>query len=86
MARLLDGRYKGCDKVILVCDNLNTHTKGAFYEAFPPAQAREKSNRYATKLPPGKRLATNDNGASSGTSRSPTLAQNYGPFTLKFKV
>ena len=22
--------------VILVCDNLNTHTKGAFYEAFPP--------------------------------------------------
>ena len=21
--------------MILVCDNLNTHTKGAFYEAFP---------------------------------------------------
>ena len=36
MARLLDGRYKRCDKVIVVCDNLNTHTKGAFYEAFPP--------------------------------------------------
>ena len=25
-----------CEKVILVCDNLNTHTKGAFYEAFEP--------------------------------------------------
>ena len=25
-----------CAKVILVCDNLNTHTKGAFYEAFAP--------------------------------------------------
>ena len=24
----------------LVCDNLNTHTKGAFYMAFPPEQAR----------------------------------------------
>jgi hypothetical protein len=23
-----------------VCDNLNTHTKGAFYTAFPPEQAR----------------------------------------------
>ncbi len=43
MARLLDGRYKGCEKVILVCDNLNTHTKGAFYEAFPAAQAASAS-------------------------------------------
>jgi len=24
----------------LVCDNLNTHTKGAFYEAFEPEKAR----------------------------------------------
>lgn len=40
MARLLEGRYAACDKVILVCDNLNTHTKGAFYEAFEPARAR----------------------------------------------
>ena len=26
--------------MILVCDNLNTHTRGAFYEAFDPATAR----------------------------------------------
>jgi DDE superfamily endonuclease len=45
MARLLDGRYADCQKVILVCDNLNTHTKGAFYEAFPPARARELVRR-----------------------------------------
>ncbi len=45
VARLLDGRYKGCDKVILVCDNLNTHTKGAFYETFPAAQARQYVRR-----------------------------------------
>ncbi len=41
MARLLENRYADCDKVILVCDNLNTHTKGAFYEAFEPARARK---------------------------------------------
>ena len=40
MARLLEGRYAACAKVILVCDNLNTHTKGAFYEAFKPERAR----------------------------------------------
>ena len=41
MARLLEGRYAHCEKVILVCDNLNTHTKGAFYEAFEPERARQ---------------------------------------------
>lgn len=40
MARLLEGRYAACEKVILVCDNLNTHTKGAFYETFEPERAR----------------------------------------------
>ena len=40
MARLLEGRYAACKKVILVCDNLNTHTKGAFYETFKPERAR----------------------------------------------
>ena len=40
MARLLEGRYATCDKVIVACDNLNTHTAGAFYEAFDPARAR----------------------------------------------
>jgi hypothetical protein len=37
---LLRTRYAEANKVILVCDNLNTHTKGAFYEAFPPEKAR----------------------------------------------
>jgi len=37
---LLEGRYAGCEKITLVCDNLNTHTKGAFYEAFEPDRAR----------------------------------------------
>ena len=45
MARLLEGRYARCEKVILVCDNLNTHTKGAFYEAFEPDRARQLVRR-----------------------------------------
>jgi hypothetical protein len=44
-ARLLEGRYADCAKVILVCDNLNTHTKGAFYEAFEPKRARQLVRR-----------------------------------------
>jgi hypothetical protein len=40
VARLLDTRYEGVGRVTLVCDNLNTHTKGAFYEAFSPERAR----------------------------------------------
>jgi hypothetical protein len=45
MARLLEGRYADCAKVILVCDNLNTHTKGAFYEAFEADRARSLVRR-----------------------------------------
>jgi len=45
VARLLDTRYAGVGRVTLVCDNLNTHTKGAFYEAFPPERAREYVRR-----------------------------------------
>lgn len=40
VAHLLDTRYADCDFVTLVMDNLNTHTTGAFYEAFPPEIAR----------------------------------------------
>jgi DDE superfamily endonuclease len=40
VAHILDTRYADCAYVTLVCDNLNTHTKGAFYEAFAPDLAR----------------------------------------------
>ena len=40
VAHMLDTRYAACEDVTLVCDNLNTHTTGAFYEAFEPARAR----------------------------------------------
>jgi len=45
VARLLEGRYRKCSSVTLVCDNLNTHTIGAFYEAFSPERARRLVRR-----------------------------------------
>ena len=52
MAALLDTRYKRAQKVILVCDNLNTHKKGAFYAAFPPAKARAYVKRIEFRYTP----------------------------------
>ena len=40
VAHLLDTRYVNGEILTLVMDNLNTHTKGAFYEAFEPAKAK----------------------------------------------
>lgn len=37
---LVDVHYPDADKIVLVLDNLNTHTPAALYEAFPPAEAR----------------------------------------------
>jgi len=45
MANLLEGRYAECEKVTVICDNLNTHTFGAFYEAFEPERARQLACR-----------------------------------------
>ena len=52
VAELLRTRYAKAEKVILVCDNLNTHTKGAFYEAFPPAEARALVRRLEFRYTP----------------------------------
>ena len=52
MANLLEERYADCKQLILVSDNLNTHTKGAFYEAFEPAKARELVRRIEFRYTP----------------------------------
>ena len=36
---LCDGRYPDAERIVLVQDNLNTHTPAALYETFPPAEA-----------------------------------------------
>src|SRR6266487_3484541 len=37
---IIDVQYPEAEKIVLVMDNLNTHTPSSFYEVFEPAQAR----------------------------------------------
>jgi hypothetical protein len=43
---LVDVHYPEAERIVLVQDNLNTHSPASLYQAFPPAEAR----RLATKL------------------------------------
>ena len=42
---LLDTHYPQTKKIVLVMDNLNTHTGASLYEAFPPQEARRLLER-----------------------------------------
>ena len=69
MTERLRTRYAEAEKVILVCDNLNTHTMGAFYETFPASQARELVRRIDFRFTPkhGSWLNISENELSSMT-------------------
>ncbi len=69
VAELMRTRYASAEKVILVCDKLNTHTKGAFYETFDPATARELVRRLEFRHTPkhGSWLNIAENELSSMT-------------------
>jgi hypothetical protein len=45
VASLIEGRYADTERVVVVCNILNTHMKGAFYEAFAPTRARQLIRR-----------------------------------------
>jgi hypothetical protein len=42
---LVDIHYPAAEKIVLVQDNLNTHTPGSLYEAFPPAEAKRLADK-----------------------------------------
>ena len=42
---LCDEVYPHADKIVLVQDNLNTHTPASLYESFPPAEALRLKER-----------------------------------------
>ena len=46
MNKLYHERYKNVEKVILVCNGLNTHSKASFYKAFSPEIAYELSQKF----------------------------------------
>ena len=49
---LVDVHYAEAERIILVMDNLNTHTPAALYEAFPPAEARRLVERLEIRHTP----------------------------------
>jgi len=42
---MVDEMYPKAERVILVMDNLNTHTPASLYETFPPAEAKRIADR-----------------------------------------
>ena len=52
--KMLAEQYPEAEKIILVQDNLNTHTPGSFYETFPPQEAFALSQRFEMIYTPKK--------------------------------
>lgn len=46
MQELADGLYPQAEKIVIVMDNLNTHSPASFYETFEPDEARRLINRF----------------------------------------
>ena len=46
MQELADGRYPLAKKIVIVMDNLNTHSPASFYETFEPQEARRLTKRF----------------------------------------
>lgn len=42
---LVDERYPNVERIVLVQDNLNTHTPASLYAAFPPAEAKRLADK-----------------------------------------
>ena len=49
---LLDDDYPDAELVILICDNLNTHSFGALYDAFEPREAKRLAVRLDIRRTP----------------------------------
>jgi hypothetical protein len=46
MKELADEKYPQAEKIVIVMDNLNTHSPVSFYETFEPDEARRLSDRF----------------------------------------
>jgi hypothetical protein len=52
MRELSDIHYPLAEKIIVVLDNLNTHSAASFYETFEPDEARRLINRFEFHFTP----------------------------------
>lgn len=52
LRKLADEMYPDAEMIVLVQDNLNTHSPASLYEAFDPAEARRLMNRFEVHYTP----------------------------------
>jgi hypothetical protein len=52
MQEVAQKHYPQAEKIVLVMDNLNTHTLASFYEVFPPAKAKALAERFEVHYTP----------------------------------
>ena len=50
--RLVEEDYPEAERIRLVCDNLSTHSPAAFYETFPPQEARRLARKVEFRYTP----------------------------------
>ncbi len=49
---LADGRYRDAERIVLIMDQLNTHSAASLYAAFPPDEAKRLADRLEIHLTP----------------------------------
>jgi DDE superfamily endonuclease len=54
---LVDVHYAEAERIILVMDQLNTHSPASLYEAFPPAEAKRLADKLEIHYTPARQLA-----------------------------
>jgi len=52
LKELSDVYYSHVEKIVLVMDNLNTHSLASLYQTFPPAEARRLAERFEIHFTP----------------------------------
>ena len=52
LRKISDEMYPDAEVIVLVQDNLNTHTPGSLYEAFEPAEAKRLADRFEVHYTP----------------------------------
>ena len=72
---LVDVRYPEAERIVLVMDNLNTHTPASLYEAFDPTEARRLANKLEIHYTPKSTVAL----AQHGQDRAQRAQPGYSP-------
>jgi hypothetical protein len=88
LKELSDTRFPDAEKIILVQDNLNTHTPASLYEAFPADEARRLVERFEWHYTPkhGSWLNLAESECQSACKIDPGSATNFDPLEARRAV